>query len=446
MSISQSPRNAEWQNARVPKLAYRKALPLEEAERLETEVRQSANARANNARRTESAHSSATRPGVNPNSFGTVPSKKKNSFFSGLFTKEPTLAALAQVEADLVAKHGEATPQSVPHVSSRKMPEHVPKVNSKWDGVPEAIKLREREEKRRSRASQQSGSAPPRSAHSRGTDDSARHFQYDLVSRSESDTASQAESWNTRHHSYSRLSRRNSLDSTLSSEYNAHLIRRVASIRSQSLRSPSGTSLPEITSFFPHHQAETVPSLPQRYASVASQSTYATGSSDQSQSDNSQRNHTSPIEVIPEHSSSPINTPRDMSPVTPSYISDGADGTESDNGDGQREKQTSRTKAVPIDAFLAGEARPLELNEKESTKTADSDLPLRRHHDLPLARVEADISKRPDTSRARLGLRASMVVNTEAVPWETQHAPPSFSASPGLSKNRLPKKALAIFK
>lgn len=78
---------------------------------------------------------------------------KKKSIFGGFFAvKEPTQLALNQVAAQLTAQHGSTSATRVPNVSMEKMPQHVPKVNTKWDGVPEAVKQRERREKEAARA------------------------------------------------------------------------------------------------------------------------------------------------------------------------------------------------------------------------------------------------------------------------------------------------------
>jgi hypothetical protein len=95
-------------------------------------------------------------------------------------------------------------------------------------------------------------------------------------------------------------------------------------------------------------------------------------------------------------------------------------------------KSTIRRKGkAPHHAFLAGEARPFELPDDlagpgPAMTTSDSDLPLRRspHRKAPElpshTRVQQDLEKRPDSSRARLGLRASMVVRPDQAPWDWQ--------------------------
>ena len=71
------------------------------------------------------------------------PAKKKKSGMLGFFTmKEPSAMALEEF-AEAQRKKAQEKGSSVVNVSgvsSRKLPEHVPKVNSKWDGLPENAK------------------------------------------------------------------------------------------------------------------------------------------------------------------------------------------------------------------------------------------------------------------------------------------------------------------
>jgi hypothetical protein len=79
--------------------------------------------------------------------------KKKPSIFAGMFqVKEPTQVALSQVSAQIKAQHGSTSANKVPNVRLEKMPDYVPKVNSKWDGVPEAVKQRDKREKEMAKA------------------------------------------------------------------------------------------------------------------------------------------------------------------------------------------------------------------------------------------------------------------------------------------------------
>lgn len=106
------------------------------------------------------------------------------------------------------------------------------------------------------------------------------------------------------------------------------------------------------------------------------------------------------------------------------------------------------------DPFLAGEAQELVLPDKEKLPR-QADLPLRDRESGRKApscgtpagsRIQQDLEKRPDTSRARLGLSASMVFREEGAPWESQEAaqpspsprPPGPPGSSG-PKSKFPK-------
>ncbi|KAK5086124.1 hypothetical protein LTR70_000237 [Exophiala xenobiotica] len=453
MSLPSSPRNPDWQATRVPKLAYRKSIPQEEADQVRAHARETA-IQATNVSRMDPARSSNVRPATPVEA--AAPAKKKNSFLSGLFAKEPTLMALAQVEADLKSKHGAATPQAVPHVSARKLPDHVPKVNSKWDGIPEVVKQHEREEKQRKRLSGQSSLAPHQSMRSRSTESSARNSARGHKTRSRRESDARAASGTEPRRSSDRTVDRYHSPSvyTTSSEDFQEICRRpvAASVRSQSLRSPSGRSLPEIISFSTYNEQQPTSALLQPWQGVNSTTTNSAGSSDQSRYEHFQREYYGPTnDVIPEHSSSPILTPREMSPVTPGYASDPAVSlteslSDTETSNAAPAVRPKRTVPGQIDAFLAGEARPLHINDAQRGPETDSGLPLRRYQQLRVDRVQADIAKRPDSSRARLGLSPSMVVRTEAAPWEAQEPSMAGTSSSRLApKSRLPK-ALALFK
>ena len=74
---------------------------------------------------------------------------KKQGFFSSLFSvKEPSAQALIDYERQLAKqgslKNGRIGAAGMPGVSSTRLPEKVPKVNSKWDGVPGSIEREKR--------------------------------------------------------------------------------------------------------------------------------------------------------------------------------------------------------------------------------------------------------------------------------------------------------------
>ncbi|EMD93870.1 hypothetical protein COCHEDRAFT_1222499 [Bipolaris maydis C5] len=69
--------------------------------------------------------------------------KKTSSVLGFLSLKEPSQAALDQiVHQQRKQSSGSSTPPSGAYHASQKLPPHVPKVNSKWDGVPESVKQR----------------------------------------------------------------------------------------------------------------------------------------------------------------------------------------------------------------------------------------------------------------------------------------------------------------
>lgn len=100
---------------------------------------------------------SMTKPLGSPG-ISTKTSKTKGaSFFGFLSVKEPSARALLDYE-DHVRKqaqtrNGRLTAVGMPGVSSAKLPVTVPKVNSKWDGIPQAVKEREKDKEAHKRHS-----------------------------------------------------------------------------------------------------------------------------------------------------------------------------------------------------------------------------------------------------------------------------------------------------
>ena len=75
------------------------------------------------------------------------PPKKRSNFLSGLFNvKEPSAQALQDYQRQLMKQGGgRVTAVGMPGVSSAKLPATVPKVNSKWNGVPQTLKEKEKQ-------------------------------------------------------------------------------------------------------------------------------------------------------------------------------------------------------------------------------------------------------------------------------------------------------------
>ena len=90
--------------------------------------------------------------------------KKKSGVFGFLTLKEPSTSAWeefaeTQKKAAAAKKResgGKATTTSALGVSSQKLPNHVPKVNSKWDGLPETAKRKMEAQRERERANRSS--------------------------------------------------------------------------------------------------------------------------------------------------------------------------------------------------------------------------------------------------------------------------------------------------
>ena len=85
-------------------------------------------------------------------------SRKKSGFFSGLFgVKEPSAQALLDYQKQMLKPDGsevKSRPTAIGMgVSSARLPPTVPKVNSKWDGVPQIIKEREKKKQLAARQS-----------------------------------------------------------------------------------------------------------------------------------------------------------------------------------------------------------------------------------------------------------------------------------------------------
>jgi len=156
--------------ARIPKLKYRNPLPAVETS-LPPETQcdieaQISDAQGPPATPSSKAPSSDYRPSfdtaslTSPSLASTTSSlsssndskssskkKKKGSVLGFLSLKEPSQLALeqyAEAQRKQAGERGTSTPTSRPDTSysTKKLPSTVPKVNSKWDGVPEAIKHR----------------------------------------------------------------------------------------------------------------------------------------------------------------------------------------------------------------------------------------------------------------------------------------------------------------
>ena len=79
-----------------------------------------------------------------------APPKKRPNLLSGLLgVKEPSAQALQDYHRHMIKQGGgRVNAVGMPGVSSAKLPATVPKVNSKWNGVPQTLKEKEKEKQR----------------------------------------------------------------------------------------------------------------------------------------------------------------------------------------------------------------------------------------------------------------------------------------------------------
>ncbi|MCJ1246256.1 hypothetical protein MMC30_003462 [Trapelia coarctata] len=86
-----------------------------------------------------------------------IQKKNSSSIFGFLKTKEPSTQAWLEYQESIckqqASQNGKVSAVGMPMVSSAKLPPTVPKVNSKWDGVPETVAQREKERKAAKRES-----------------------------------------------------------------------------------------------------------------------------------------------------------------------------------------------------------------------------------------------------------------------------------------------------
>lgn len=126
--------------------------------------------------------------------------KKKGGVLGFLTLKEPSTNALelfaAEQKKAAAAKSGRQNAVGLASVSKQKLPEHVPKVNSKWDGLPEDARKKLENERKRSQ-------------------DTGSLFTTNTRQSRRSDTSSSSSSTSTRRPIGSMSARPSSMDSTV---------------------------------------------------------------------------------------------------------------------------------------------------------------------------------------------------------------------------------------
>ena len=183
--------------------------------------------------------------------------KKGNSMFGFLTLKEPSQSALEQFaekqRKQATEKGGKVAAVGIPGVSMQKLPPTVPKVNSKWDGIPESLKVKEAAQKRESFLNSEKANLK-----SFGSSEGS------VVTSESSGSRNPPNSIASSSNSSSRSERRSSHSPSISSEGSQPKDRSncftsplgfdplAAGLKTRTpLKSPSMTSLPEISYFFP---------------------------------------------------------------------------------------------------------------------------------------------------------------------------------------------------
>ncbi|OAP55585.1 hypothetical protein AYL99_10558 [Fonsecaea erecta] len=427
--------------------------------------------------------------------------QKKPSILSGLFqVREPTQVALNQVATQLIAQHGSTSATRVPNVRLEKMPDFVPRVNSKWDGVPESVRRRERreKEKEKERAKRDTFFSTDSSARS---DDGKDKRHTNIASRNSSSTTgssfgahgsssgSQGASSRTRFYTQSvnssgdLVSQKRTDPSTLSPSFTpstfsvtesfsdkASFLLNASSSAATRLLYPRGKDL---TSESRDHldKGQTLSSCPtsmaKEYESLDSpvvtqrrdergelfkqagdtapdvDARYASARTEPARSRSMATTNT----FLPPPTS-PLGSSRDASPTSPSLpepLSRGRHGVNemtslqaalsSSESDVLRPLPSIRNKAgvKSNNAFLAGEAQELVL--PDDAGDCDKANPAGITSDSGRLRIQQVLEKRPDSSRDRLGLRASMLFSDDTTPWELQETKPPASPSPSQAKH-----------
>lgn len=391
------------------------------------------------------------------------PQKKKSSLFGGLFqVREPTQVAIDQVTAQMIAQHGSISAGKVPNVRLEKMPGFVPKVNSKWDGVPEGVKQRDKRAKENNKLSDSSlfsdghdsGRMIPNSRNSSSTTGS-------FVSRGRS-SGSHPASARGRFYSQSVNS-----SGDLASQQKTDLLRpRAYSVQSYTVGNASATSLPEMESD-PFPLREPVSPLvidePGRCGGMSS----AAWTPPTSEVSSRRSQHIPTIDTVSSDSSSPVTTPDEKYLVAPPLMSeyransatqDKATLVSSGPGVLGPPAASKRTRKALNPNPLADETQKLTPNDSVASRCT---LPLRQWEadeqterpSVATGRKEQTLVKRSDSSRGRRpGILASMPLKGEVTPWEVpekeaspRHSPKVASPRTALSPRKKISKSFGLF-
>ena len=230
-----------------------------------------------------------------PKSPNDTSKQKKKGFLSGLFdVREPSAQALIDYEKRLLKQgNGRVTAVGLPGISSAKLPPTVPKTNSKWDGVPQTVKEREKH-RERSRRYSSGGLHQTMSSAESSKSDMRLHSSRKCESRGASSAHSRSSSRNNLAELYGWEPGSETEGSIMEKDFAAEGSRPCSS--GAAISSPAPTL--ERNSSFPPHDIR----LPPRHLRQGTDAPPP-----------SMSGALSP----PEHSHSPALTPCELSPATP---------------------------------------------------------------------------------------------------------------------------------
>lgn len=314
--------------------------------------------------------------------------KRGSSLFGFLSVKEPSQQAFLDYQESIrkqtAVRSGRITAVGLPGVSSAKLPPTVPKVNSKWDGVPQTMKEKEKERKDASRS-------PLMSHRHSSTSTNAGGLR---TQRSTSTLGSQRS--NKKQHSLFGNKAGNQSDSSVTkpgleaySLSSGSASKIISTTSTDSGDAPLTLTLPEMTSFSPQVVPEP-PKIPAHYCRKAS-------------------NETPSSIDVPQHSTSPSLTPAETSPVTP------------------------YPPSSPSDAFTSFRSKPEALTEDDFMDTGKL---FQRLEQVTLNSNGANILAPPSTLKRRpngYGFRAGNADQGRPSP-EDDRPPPILKQGPSVKR------------
>lgn len=399
--------------------------------------------------------------------------KKRSSFFGFLTVKEPSAQAFLDyqehVRKQAQTHKGRITAIGMPGVSSAKLPSTVPKANSRWDGVPQAVKEKQKEKEATNRQPAASAGRSFIAGISGMTQAVSSHPR-----RSSSTLSSQGSRGNpgTGSSIFSGESASQSSIGSKSGWENASIssgsdTRDFAfSTHTQSLKSPSATTLPEITLSLPSDvpipppilntdrretstSVEHSPILPRHDASPSLPALNSTRSAPSASPP--------PIAITAYEATTAWKNKDDTSKITiiPSRASEAKVLIKSSGADvlGPPATVRKKPKAQP---FLTGEVESVHILTydqppsvlKRETIRPESQGPARPPMSSYFPNAEAEIGRRP---RHRPGLGMS-TRNKNVAPWESPESPENgpdtervLTPTPESGRGLLKRSRMAIF-